>query len=160
MEPSQSTTREGAHISRDGRSARRTPAVAALFAAAVLLTGCAASASALGVHTARVTIDGKALGEQPTITCNQTGWVWFIETEEKSPGFTAQVQTGGEVTPLSVQLTGLDGFTGGFSTATFGNAKAEIRNDTVTISGSAEGTFDDGTSRTPGTAKFEIRTSC
>lgn len=155
-----SSTRNGAHLRRDGRPASTPkPVLIGLLAVGLVATGCSASASALGVRTARVTIDGTVQAEQPIITCVQSGWTWAIETEQKSPGFTAQVSTGGEVKPLAVQFTDLGGFTGGFSTATTGDAEATMRDGDFTITGTADGSFD-GKYRDTGTAKFEIRTNC
>lgn len=140
---------------------RQMPGAAALLVVGLLVSGCSTSpaSSALGTQTARVFINGTELADQPGVRCTQTGWVWFIETEQDEPGFTAQVRTGATVEPRLVRINGLGGFTGGFSDVTFGSAEASVADGTLVITGTAEGAYDD-TPLEPATADFEFRTDC
>jgi hypothetical protein len=149
---------------QDRRSAgrtrrRRRSGVVALCAVGLVATGCASGASALGTPTARITINGNEIAERPIVRCQQAEWVWLVETLPPQPGFVAQVRTGASVEPRSVRIDDLGGFTGGFSDATAGNAKATVEDGSFVITGTADGFYDGNISNT-GTATFEIQLDC
>jgi len=137
------------------------------LAVAVLVAGCASDYQALGTHTARVLINGTEVEERLAVACDQVQWVWFIESTQDEPGFTAQVRTGATVDGRLVRLQSLGGFTGSSwnttgatpSAATDVRVDAEVVDGTFTISGTATGSYDDDPAETT-TADYEIRTDC
>ncbi|MCV7047943.1 lipoprotein LpqH [Mycobacterium frederiksbergense] len=137
------------------------------LAVTVLVAGCASDYQALGTHTARVLINGTEVEERLAVACDQVQWVWFIESTQDEPGFTAQVRTGATVDGRLVRLQSLGGFTGSSwnttgatpSTATDVRVDAEVTDGTFTISGIAIGSYDDDPTETT-TADYEIRTDC
>jgi hypothetical protein len=133
--------------------------VATLLAVGLVVAGCSSGSSALGTHTASVTINGTEVDGRPRVRCQQVEWIWLIETLQEEPGFTAQVRTGATVEPRSVQFNRLGGFTGGFTDVTIGSAKATVEDGTFKISGTAHGFYGESVSD-QGTADFEIRTAC
>ncbi|WP_197376469.1 lipoprotein LpqH [Mycolicibacterium baixiangningiae] len=137
----------------------RSSTVALLAAAALVAAGCSDGYEALGTHTAHVFINGSDIGERPRIRCEQVQWVWYIETLQDAPGFTAQVSTGERVEPRAVQIDNLGGFTGSFWDVTVGSADAEITDGTVIVEGTAEGFYHENPSDRA-SATFEIRTDC
>ena len=137
---------------------RRCTAAAALLAAAVL-AGCSSPPAALGNHDARVTINGKATNALQPVTCTQNGPSWTIETTNKDPGFTANIQLGDEVTAQVVDIRNMGNFTGTFWNDNLGKAKAEVEGGQFSISGEAKGAFADKPNQ-PATASFDITTSC
>lgn len=133
---------------------------------ALVAGGCSSGYEALGTHTARVLINGSEIEERPPIRCEQVGWVWFIESLQQKPGFTAQVHTGNTVGARLVRIEDLGGFTGSAWNATAATAvAARVETDamltegTFTITGTAVGYYSDDPSETA-TADFEIRTDC
>lgn len=140
--------------------------VLAMAIAAPVAGGCSSGYEALGTHTARVLINGSEVAERPPIRCEQVGWVWFIETLQQSPGFTAQVRTGDTVGARLVRIDDLGGFTGSsWNTTAVTAVTAGVETDatltegTFTITGTAVGYYSDDPSETA-TADFEIRTDC
>ncbi|MDZ7883864.1 MAG: lipoprotein LpqH [Mycobacterium sp.] len=139
----------------------------AALAATVLVAGCASEHQALGTHTARVLINGTEVEERLSVACDQVQWVWFIESTQDAPGFTAQIRTGATVDGRLVRLQSLGGFTGSSwnttgatpSAATDVRVDAEVTDGTFTISGNAIGSYDEDPAETA-TARFEIRTDC
>ncbi|WP_422746366.1 lipoprotein LpqH [Mycobacterium sp. WMMD1722] len=131
-----------------------------VIAVAILaITGCGRDFRALGTHTAQVSINGRDIGEQPRVSCDQIQWVWHIRTVQDSPGFTAQIRTGDSIEPRAVQIEGLGGFTGSFWDVTVGSAEAAVDDGTFIVTGVAEGYYEQSpTDRS--TANFEIRTDC
>ncbi|MGB3351525.1 MAG: lipoprotein LpqH [Mycobacterium sp.] len=133
----------------------------------MVIAGCSSGYEALGTHTARVLINGSDIGDQPPIRCEQSQWVWFIESLRETPGFTAQVSTGDTVQARLVRIDDLGGFTGSSwnaattapSTPSGVGVDAELVDGTFTISGTAMGYYDDDPAETT-TASFEIRTDC
>ncbi|MCF6386118.1 lipoprotein LpqH [Mycobacterium sp. MBM] len=133
-----------------------------MLAVILTATGCSAAGHEVrGTDIARVTINGSEIGEPLVVGCNQAQWVWFIESTQDAPGFTAQVRTGASVDGLLVRLQGLGGFTGSAWNATGADTRvdAEVTDGTFTISGTATGSYDDDPAATA-TANFEIRTNC
>lgn len=129
----------------------------------LVATGCSSGFDALGTHTAQVLINGSEVAEQPLVKCRQVQWVWFIESLEPTPGFTAQISTGDTVQARLVRIENLGGFTGGAwdatATAPDVEADADIIDGTFTIAGTAMGFYHDDPAETT-TASFEIRTDC
>ena len=122
------------------------------------LAGCGGQPPALGITTAKVTIDGKDTGNPHAVTCSQTGWVWTIETPDKAKGFTAVLGTGGDVTVKSVDFRDFAGFSG-TSWGDIGKAEVTGVGGKYTITGSADGNFTDN----PGkgvSATFRIEADC
>lgn len=132
----------------------------AVATAAVLMipTGCASGPALLDTHLVHVSINGKDTGGH-FVECSQTGWLWELETPERTPGLVAQVRTGDAVVARSVQINNLGGFTGNYWAGTTGAADASLVNREFTITGTAVGFFhDDPGERT--NATFEISTDC
>lgn len=130
-------------------------------AGAVLVAGvgaCSSPPSAVGTHTAQVNINGTNINPPPTVRCIQQGWNWIIETPEKDSGFRAAFSTGDQITAQSVEIRGLDGFTGAYWQGTVGDGEATIDNGTVRITGTAGGEFEGSTDEA--TATFDIETRC
>lgn len=131
--------------------------------AALVTGGCSSGYEALGTHTARVLINGSETGERPPIRCEQVGWVWYVESLQQAPGFTAQVHTGDTVGARLVRIEDLGGFTGSAWNADAATARVEtdatLMKGTFTITGTAVGYYSDDPSETA-TADFEIRTDC
>lgn len=135
-----------------------------LALAALLGAGCSTDGhEALGTHTARVLINGSVVEEQMRITCDQVGWVWFIESLQQEPGFTAQVRTGDAVGARLVRIQNLAGFTGSSWNADPATAPVEadatFSDGVFTITGTAVGYYVDEPGDTD-TAHFEFRTGC
>ncbi len=128
---------------------------------------CSTGYEALGTHTAHVLVNGNEVAEQPRVSCEQAQWVWFIDSLQENPGFTAQVRTGDAVTARLVRIENLGGFTGSSWNATVTApstpsdvaTNAEIVDGTFTITGTAMGFYQDDPAETA-TASFEIRTDC
>jgi hypothetical protein len=130
-------------------------------AGAVLVAGlgaCSTPPAAVGTHTARVSINGKNISPPPAIRCIQQGWNWLVETPDKESGFRAAISTGDKITAQSVEIRGLDGFTGAFWEGTNGDGKATVDNGRITISGTAQGEFEGNSDEA--TATFDIETKC
>lgn len=125
--------------------------------------GCTSGYEALGTHTARVLINGGEIDDRPPISCEQVQWVWFIESLEQTPGFTAQVRTGDTIQAELVRLDNLGGFTGSAWNASVTvpavEADAEVMEGTFIITGTAMGFYHDDPAETAN-ATFEIRTDC
>jgi hypothetical protein len=125
--------------------------------------GCTSSYEALGTHTARVLINGAEIGDRPPIRCEQVQWVWFIESLQQTPGFTAQVSTGDAIQAELVRIDNLGGFTGSAWNASVTvpavEADAKVTKGTFTVTGTAVGFYHDDPAETA-TATFEIRTAC
>ncbi|MFY9917942.1 MAG: lipoprotein LpqH [Mycobacterium sp.] len=168
-----STRRPRVHADAKGRHAQR-PTMATrhrvhiklavlTITAALAASGCSSGYKALGTHTARVVINGTEIEDRPPIWCEQVQWVWFVDTLQPTPGFSAQVRTGGTADALLVRIDKLGGFTGSSWNAT-GTAvdvgvDARVANGTFTIAGTALGFFHDDPTETT-TANFEIRADC
>lgn len=135
------------------------PALAAVAAAMLLVSGCSSGYAALGTRTAAVSLNGNDIGERPAIECEQNRWNWYIETVEESPGFVVQMQTGDSVIARGVQIENLGGFTGSYWDGTVGSADAEVTDRTFRVTGTAKGYYQRDSSETT-TAEFVIRTDC
>ena len=135
----------------------RLIAVAAVLVAGV--AGCASQPPALGSTTAKVTIDGNDTGGLHAVNCSQTGWSWIIETPDKAKGFTAVVDTGGNLTAQRVDFRDLAGFTGSYWTDHIGNAEVSSKGGKYTITGSADGSFTPTPSKAA-TVTFRIEANC
>jgi hypothetical protein len=131
-----------------------------LGAAAVLtLSACGGSEPALGTRTAQVSVNGERTAKIP-VECSQAGWTWLIsDFGEETPGFSASVSTGENVTAHSVEIRDLEGFTGAFWEGTVGDGKATMDNSTIKITGTAKGSFADNPTDAA-EAKYEITTTC
>jgi ipoprotein LpqH len=121
--------------------------------------GCSSKEPALGGTTATVTIDGNDAGSALPVTCRQNGYSWLIETPQQKQGFSAALETGGPATAKSVQFRGIGGFSGEFWADNIGDAQVTGSGGRYTISGTANGTFDQAPSKDV-TAKFRIQTNC
>ncbi|MGE2723058.1 lipoprotein LpqH [Mycolicibacterium celeriflavum] len=132
-------------------------------AAAVMLVvgvaGCSTPPAALGGTTAKVTINGESTGGPHVVSCNQSGWMWTIETPDEKKGFTASIETGDKVTVQSVAFNDFGGFTGNFWQGNIGEAEVKGVGGKFTITGSADGSFTDNPSNAV-TATFRIEASC
>jgi lipoprotein LpqH len=133
--------------------------VAGAFLLAAGIAGCASPPAALGTHTARVEIDGRATDQAHRVSCTQTGWLWKIETLDESPGFTAMVTTGDTVTADQVYIRDLGGFTGTYGRDIVGDDEARVTEGTFRISGKAVGFYSHDPSETV-SASFTIETDC
>lgn len=133
--------------------------VAVLSAAAVVaVAGCSAAPPALGARSAEVTVNGS--GQKYPVECSQAGWTWLISTfDEAKPGFSAAIQTGDSISAHSVQLRDVQGFSGAYWQGTVGDGRATIDGNTVTITGTAKGSFSDNPSD-DANAKYVIKTTC
>ncbi|CAA0133416.1 putative lipoprotein LppE [Mycolicibacterium vanbaalenii] len=123
------------------------------------VAGCSAPEPALGGTTATVTIDGANTGGAQPVRCHQSGWSWYIETPQKDSGFTAVLETGGPITPKSVEFRDVGGFTGNYWADNIGDAEVEGADGRYTITGTADGAFTDDQMNAV-TAKFRIETNC
>lgn len=123
------------------------------------VAGCSTPEPALGGTTATVTIDGNDTGGAQAVQCRQTGWSWYIETPGKKNGFTVVLSTDGDLTAESVEFRGVGGFTGTFWNDNIGQARVSGDNGRYTITGKADGAFDDKPSDAV-TAEFRIQTNC
>lgn len=138
-----------------------------LAAAALVASGCSTGYEALGTRTAHVMVNGVEISDQLRVTCEQVQWVWFIDSIQESPGFTAQVRTGADVDARLVRIENLGGFTGSAWNATVRapstppavEADAKVVRGTFEISGAAMGFYQDDPAEIS-TATFEIRTDC
>jgi hypothetical protein len=132
-------------------------------AAAVMLVagvaGCSSPPAALGGTTAKVTINGENKGDANAVSCTQTGWTWTIKTPDAAKGFSAALDTGGEVTVESVNFHDFGGFTGTFIKGDIGDAEVTGNGGKFTITGSADGNFTETPSNAV-TATFRIEASC
>lgn len=132
-------------------------------AAAVTLVagvaGCSTPPAALGGTTAKVTINGESTGGPHVVSCNQSGWLWTIETPDEGKGFTASIETGDTVTVESVAFNDFGGFTGNFWQGNIGEAEVKGVGGKFTITGSADGSFTDNPSNAV-TATFRIEANC
>lgn len=133
--------------------------VAVLIAAtAVVVGGCSSPPPALGARSAEVTVNGDA--QKYPVECSQAGWTWLISTfDDAKPGFSAAIQTGDTVSAHSVQLRDVQGFSGAYWQGTVGDGRATVEGNTITITGTAEGSFADNPSG-QANAKYEIQTTC
>lgn len=123
------------------------------------VAGCSTPEPALGGTTATVSIDGNDTGGAHVVRCHQSGWSWFIETPDEESGFVAVVSTGEKVTAESVNFRGFGGFTGSFWADNIGDAEVSTDGGSFTISGTADGAFDDTPSEAV-SAKFRIEADC
>jgi len=123
------------------------------------VAGCSTPEPALGGTTATVSLDGSDTGGAHAVRCRQTGWSWYIDTPEKENGFTAVLETDGGITAKSVDFRGFGGFTGSFWADNIGDAEVTGADGSYTITGTADGTFDDKPSDKV-SAKFRIQASC
>lgn len=132
-------------------------------AAAVMLVagaaGCSTPPAALGGTTAKVTINGESTGGPHAVSCNQSGWLWTIETPDQKKGFTANIDTGDKVTVEAVTFNDFGGFTGNFWKGNIGEAEVKGTGGKFTITGSADGSFTDNPSNAV-TATFRIEANC
>jgi ipoprotein LpqH len=116
-------------------------------------------AGALPPLTAHVTIGGHDAGTTHNVSCSQTGWSNTFDIGNKDSGTTAVVDTGDQVKATLVQIRNVGGFTGSFSSGTYGNANASVAGQTFTISGTALGVMADRpTNRIP--QQFMIKVNC
>lgn len=128
-------------------------------ASAVALSACGGSEPALGTRTAQVSLNGVETARIP-VECSQAGWTWLIsDFGEQTPGFSASVSTGENVTAHSVEIRDLEGFTGAYWEGTVGAGKATIDNSRITITGTAKGSFADNPTAAA-EANYQITTTC
>ncbi|OWM07449.1 hypothetical protein B7435_07555 [Mycolicibacterium peregrinum] len=126
---------------------------------ALALSACAAATGVpADAYTARVFINGEQVPTTFSVLCTQRSWLWTIETQPETPGFTAIIQTGGSVEPKVMRLTGLEGFTGGSANVT-APAEASVDGTTFHISGTARGWFADHPTR-PAEVQYRMEARC
>ncbi len=123
------------------------------------VAGCSTPEPALGGTTATVSLDGTDTGGAHAVRCRQTGRTWYIETPEKENGFTAVLSTETGITAKSVDFRRFGGFTGTFWADNIGDAEVTGGGGSYTISGTADGAFDDKPSDAV-SAKFRIQADC
>lgn len=142
-----------------GLQSRSVAIAAAAVTAVAVLGACSSPPSALGAPTAKISINGHPVGTTQQVSCRQVGNAWTITTLKNTPGFTASLDTGGKVVPTSVEIRGLDGFTGSYWQGTVGNADGTFSGNKFTITGTAVGfTADKPNQRAEG--DFKIETGC
>ncbi|MFV8052200.1 lipoprotein LpqH [Mycobacterium sp. 48b] len=128
--------------------------VVALAAAA-----CAApTGTPSDTHTARVFINDHEMPTTYKVDCKQLSWLWTIETEPQTPGFTAIVQTGGTVEPKVMRIRDLTGFTGG-APAGASDTRASIDDAKFHFSGTAHGSFADRPTK-PAEVRYRVEAHC
>ncbi|MDF3336096.1 lipoprotein LpqH [Mycolicibacterium septicum] len=136
--------------------AARTAMVVALAAS---LSACAAPAgSPADANTARVFIDDQEMPTSYKVQCTQISWLWTIETEPETPGFTAIVQTGGTVEPKVMRIRDLTGFTGS-AQAGAPDTQVGIDNTKFHFSGTAHGSFADRPTK-PAEVRYRVEARC
>lgn len=111
-----------------------------------------------GSHTARVFIDDQEMPTAYPVQCTQTSWMWTIETEPQTPGFTAILQAGGSVEPKVMRIRDLTGFTGS-AQAEAPDTHAGIDNTTFQFSGTAHGSFADRPTK-PAQVRYRVEAHC
>ena len=137
---------------------REAAAVVGAGVAVLGIAACSTPEPALGGTTATVSVDGNDSGVL-AVRCHQTGPTWYIETPDQDSGFTAVLQTGGDVAASSVDFRDVEGFTGSFWADNIGDARVSGRDGRYVISGTADGTFADEPSNAV-TADFRIEAAC
>ncbi|WP_241177887.1 lipoprotein LpqH [Mycolicibacterium nivoides] len=137
-------------------AAARTAMVVALAASA---SACAAPAgSPADANTARVFIDDQEMATAYKVQCTQISWLWTIETEPQTPGFTAIIQTGASVEPKVMRIRDLTGFTGG-ALAEASDTQAGIDDTKFHLSGTAHGSFADRPTK-PSEVRYRVEARC
>lgn len=116
-------------------------------------------AGSLPPLTAHVTLDGQDMGTTHNVSCTQVGWAHTFTTGDQNSGTTTVVNTGDQISAQSVQIRNLDGFTGGVSAGTFGDAEARVAGNTFIVTGTAFGfNADKPTNRV--NPQFAIKVNC
>lgn len=114
---------------------------------------------ALTAGTARVTVDGKDLGDFHTVQCSPAESLVIIDTGNDQQGSTAMVSKADSLTAKFVMIRDLGGFTGSYNEGLGGNAAVSMDGATYTITGTADGFNTDKPSfRSSGT--FTIKVAC
>ncbi|MFV8164543.1 lipoprotein LpqH [Mycobacterium sp. 134] len=130
-----------------------------VMAVALAATACAAPAgSPADANTARVFIDDQEMPTSYKVQCTQISWLWTIETEPQTPGFTAIIQTGGTVEPKVMRIRDLTGFTGG-AQAGAPDTQAGIDDTKFHFSGTAHGSFADRPTK-PAEVRYRVEARC
>src|SRR6201999_1497476 len=91
------------------------------------------------LSTAEISVNGKPAGTTREVRCSQDGWSHTIATGNKDAGMQMVVGTGDAVTPRSVVLTNVGGFSGSFVQNQIGKAEASVIGTTFKVSGTANG---------------------
>lgn len=109
--------------------------------------------------TAHVTVAGQDQGTTHNVSCTQVGWSHTFDIGDKASGTTVVVDTGNQVTPRSVEIRNIAGFSGSYSAGTFGNAQAAVTGHTFIVTGTALGFMaDQPRNRVP--QQFTIKVNC
>lgn len=143
------------------RTQQRMPWAAAPAAIVVALaaSACAAPAgSPADANTARVFIDNREMPTSYKVQCTQVSWLWTIETQPQTPGFTAIIQTGATVEPKVMRLRDLTGFTGS-ALAEASDTHASIEGSAFHLSGTAHGSFADRPTK-PAEVQYRMEAHC
>jgi lipoprotein LpqH len=136
---------------------RRLGTIAGVVALGAGIAGCSSPQQELTTPDAHVVVNGQ--GGDYQVQCFQTGRQWTIETLEKTPGFTATVDTGDAITAEAVDIRNVAGFTGTYWLDNIGKAEAEVGQGKFTISGEGEGSFAEKPNHRV-TAQFDITANC
>lgn len=130
-----------------------------VVALAASASACAAPAgSPADANTARVFIDDQEMATAYKVQCTQISWLWTIETEPQTPGFTAIIQTGASVEPKVMRIRDLTGFTGG-ALAEASDTQAGIDDTQFHLSGTAHGSFADRPTK-PAEVRYRVEARC
>ncbi|ULE35637.1 lipoprotein LpqH [Mycobacterium sp. IDR2000157661] len=138
----------------------------AAAAAALVLVGCSSDppeyrppAGELAAGTAEVTVNGRDAGVIESVTCDTTGPLSTITTDENGSSLTAMVSNETDLSTQFVRIRDLGGFTGSYNVGIQGEADVTMTGLTYDISGTAYGYDTDAPSfRAPAT--FAIKVSC
>jgi hypothetical protein len=130
-----------------------------VVALAASVSACAAPAgSPADANTARVFIDDQEMPTSYKVQCTQISWLWTIETEPQTPGFTAIIQTGAAVEPKVMRIRDLTGFTGS-ALAEASDTQAGIDDTKFHFSGTAHGSFADRPTK-PAEVRYRVEARC
>ncbi|MGW4096122.1 lipoprotein LpqH [Mycobacterium sp. NPDC004974] len=126
---------------------------------ALAASACAApTTSPADANTARVFIDNQEMPTSYKVQCTQLSWLWTIETEPQTPGFTAIIQTGATIEPKVMRLRDLTGFTGS-ALAEASDTHASIEGSAFHLSGTAHGSFADRPTK-PAEVQYRMEAHC
>jgi ipoprotein LpqH len=108
--------------------------------------------------TAHLSVDGADLGTTEAVRCTSIAWSTTIVTGDDDQGATVMVSSTEKLVVESVQIRGLNGFTGNYNRGLAGDASVALINATYHITGNALGY--EPTSIAPTTRPFDIKVAC
>ncbi|OBI87943.1 lipoprotein LpqH [Mycobacterium sp. 1245805.9] len=137
----------------------RFPTVATAALAVVLLASCTPRPQTQLSGTASVNINGNG-ADFHIVKCSQVEWIRMIDIGSDYAGAKIVIDQRAEpVTAESVRIHNLAGFTGMYSRGGAGDAVLTLRDDKVTITGTANGYQTDKPNE-PASAPFKITATC